>query len=149
MNNWWPWIVMGLGVVSLFVYRYRLFLLNNNPQIDSAKIIMESSRAAGPQAPAAASPQSRSSSTAKVQIESDDAKDSDFILQSPPSPVPKKAQKSPTLYASEQVWMPVVISLIFLLSALFVILSNNTYGDAQQKWAFGVIGTIIGYWFKK
>lgn len=45
-------------------------------------------------------------------------------------------------------WMPVVISLLILLAALYVILSNNSYGDAQQKWAYGVIGTILGYWFK-
>lgn len=43
--------------------------------------------------------------------------------------------------------MPELISLIVLISALFVILSSN-YAEGEQKWAFGVIGTIIGYWLK-
>ena len=46
-------------------------------------------------------------------------------------------------------WMPVVISCLVLLSALYIILSANTYADAQQKWAFGAVGTILGYWFKR
>ena len=35
-----------------------------------------------------------------------------------------------------------------LAAALFVILSGR-YGDAEAKWAFGVVGTILGYWLKK
>lgn len=46
-------------------------------------------------------------------------------------------------------WMPVVLSLLVVLSALYVILSKDMYPDAQQKWAFGVVGTILGYWFKR
>jgi hypothetical protein len=42
-------------------------------------------------------------------------------------------------------WMPVAISLIVLGCALYVILSVNTYADAQQKWAFGVVGSVMGY----
>lgn len=40
------------------------------------------------------------------------------------------------------------ISLLIILSALFVVLSQS-YGDAEQKWAFGSIGTVLGYWLKK
>jgi len=41
--------------------------------------------------------------------------------------------------------MQVIISLIVLTSALIVILSKK-YPDDVQKWAFGVVGTIVGYW---
>ncbi|MBV8048423.1 MAG: hypothetical protein JO171_14815 [Paludibacterium sp.] len=46
-------------------------------------------------------------------------------------------------------WMPVIISIVVLLSALYVILLSAKYNDAEQKWAFGVVGTILGYWFKR
>jgi hypothetical protein len=32
--------------------------------------------------------------------------------------------------------------LCILLAALFVILSNH-YDDAAQKWAFGIVGTVL------
>lgn len=47
------------------------------------------------------------------------------------------------------VWMPVILSILVLISALYVILSKDMYPDAQQKWAFGAVGTILGYWFKR
>jgi len=47
------------------------------------------------------------------------------------------------------VWMPVVLSLLVTGAALAVVLLPGYYGEAQQKWAFGVIGLILGYWFKK
>ena len=46
-------------------------------------------------------------------------------------------------------WMTIVLSLLVVLSALYVILSKDMYPDAQQKWAFGVVGTVLGYWFKR
>jgi hypothetical protein len=46
-------------------------------------------------------------------------------------------------------WMSILISLIVLLCALFVILSNNNYTDAHQKWAFGVVGYIVGHWLNR
>jgi hypothetical protein len=44
-------------------------------------------------------------------------------------------------------WVRVVISAIVLLAALYIILSRKFATD-QEKWAFGVIGTILGYWLK-
>jgi hypothetical protein len=41
--------------------------------------------------------------------------------------------------------MPALITVILLVSALWVILSRR-YNDANQKWAFGVLGTIVGFW---
>jgi hypothetical protein len=43
--------------------------------------------------------------------------------------------------------MMVIISVIVLITTLFVILSKR-YDDATQKWAFGAVGTIIGFWLK-
>lgn len=41
--------------------------------------------------------------------------------------------------------MRIVISLIVLGSSLYVILSNK-YPTDTLKWAFGIIGVIVGYW---
>ncbi len=51
-------------------------------------------------------------------------------------------------FSSSSEIMPVIISIAILGSALFVVLSGS-YAEAEQKWAFGSIGTIVGYWFKK
>lgn len=45
-------------------------------------------------------------------------------------------------------WMTAFLSGAVTLSALYIILANNVYSEGHQKWAFGVIGTILGYWFK-
>lgn len=39
-----------------------------------------------------------------------------------------------------------LLSLLVLLSALYVILSKS-YNSDSQKWAFGAVGTVLGYWF--
>ena len=41
--------------------------------------------------------------------------------------------------------MQIVLSIIVLLAALFVILSKR-YPEATAKWAYGSLGTILGYW---
>lgn len=38
------------------------------------------------------------------------------------------------------------LTFIMLIAALWVILSNK-YKDDTQKWAFGVVGTVLGFWF--
>lgn len=43
--------------------------------------------------------------------------------------------------------MPAFISVVVLLSSIYVILSAN-YGEAQNKWALGSIGMILGYWLR-
>jgi hypothetical protein len=43
--------------------------------------------------------------------------------------------------------MQIGISVIVLAAGLWVILSGN-YGSEQTNWAFGAIGTIIGFWLK-
>jgi hypothetical protein len=44
-------------------------------------------------------------------------------------------------------WVRIGVTSFLLLAALFVILSNRYPAD-EQKWAFGVVGTILGYWLK-
>ena len=41
----------------------------------------------------------------------------------------------------------VAISLLVLFAALFVILSQR-YPDDYAKWAFGIIGIVVGYWLR-
>jgi hypothetical protein len=40
-----------------------------------------------------------------------------------------------------------VVSAIILIACLVVILSNG-YPDATMKWAFGLVGVVIGYWLR-
>lgn len=43
--------------------------------------------------------------------------------------------------------MSVFVSVAILVSALYIILSKN-YDGASEKWAFGAIGMIVGFWLK-
>jgi hypothetical protein len=43
--------------------------------------------------------------------------------------------------------MAAVISLAVLSAALYIILSR-AFTDSEHKWAFGIIGTLLGYWLK-
>jgi hypothetical protein len=51
------------------------------------------------------------------------------------------------IYAApvQQSIIQIAITLLVLLSALWIILSQK-YSDDTQKWAFGIIGIIVGYW---
>jgi hypothetical protein len=40
------------------------------------------------------------------------------------------------------------ISLVLLIASLFVILSSN-YEIAVRNWAFGTIGTVLGFWLRR
>jgi uncharacterized membrane protein len=39
-----------------------------------------------------------------------------------------------------------IISLIVLISCIALIFGD--YHDDFKKWAFGMIGVVVGYWFK-
>ena len=45
-----------------------------------------------------------------------------------------------------RVGMAVFVSLIVLGSAVYIVLSKD-YSEPSEKWAFGAIGTIVGFWF--
>jgi len=43
--------------------------------------------------------------------------------------------------------MMIAVSVLVLCSSLFIILSKG-YDLESQKWAFGVVGTIVGFWLR-
>ena len=46
-----------------------------------------------------------------------------------------------------RVIMMVVVTIAVLGSSLYIILSG-THDEGTQKWAFGAVGSIIGFWLK-
>jgi hypothetical protein len=44
--------------------------------------------------------------------------------------------------------MQVVVSLAILVSALIIIFRSDSSNSEAQKWAFGAIGTVMGFWLK-
>ena len=46
-----------------------------------------------------------------------------------------------------KLWMRVAVSLLVLIVSLYVVVNPHSQSD-QQKWAFGAIGTLLGYWLK-
>jgi len=47
-----------------------------------------------------------------------------------------------------QIWMTVVVTLAIGAAALYIVLSDH-YGQDSVKWAFGSLGTVVGYWLKR
>jgi len=43
--------------------------------------------------------------------------------------------------------MMFIVSITVLFSGLYIILSNQ-YENSEQKWAFGAIGSILGFWLR-
>ena len=43
--------------------------------------------------------------------------------------------------------MPIVVTLVLLVGSLFVILAKR-YQATDRHWAYGTVGTIVGYWLK-
>jgi uncharacterized membrane protein len=39
------------------------------------------------------------------------------------------------------------VSAVVLITSLYVILSGR-YPDATTKWAFGMVGLVVGYWLR-
>ena len=52
-----------------------------------------------------------------------------------------------TLNTFIKIFMRVLISLLVLFVGVYIILSDN-YTDDVQKWSYGAVGTVIGYWIK-
>jgi hypothetical protein len=50
-------------------------------------------------------------------------------------------------YDFAQKMMKPIVSLIILIVSLYIIVSK-AYNSDQEKWAFGSLGTIIGFWLK-
>ncbi|BDM83549.1 hypothetical protein [Acaryochloris marina] len=47
-----------------------------------------------------------------------------------------------------RLWIRVCLSLFVLVPSIFVIL-DGSYQNDTDKWAFGTVGTILGYWLKE
>jgi hypothetical protein len=63
-------------------------------------------------------------------------------------PAPTGGRRPPARSsASVRIAMQVAISLIILAAAFYIILFGGYDGD-QQKWAYGSIGTVVGFWLK-
>jgi hypothetical protein len=43
--------------------------------------------------------------------------------------------------------MQIVISIVFISASLFVILSRR-YAPTDRHWAYGALGTILGFWLR-
>lgn len=54
--------------------------------------------------------------------------------------------------ARQRAWWEVIIQIIVSLSVggagLFVILSGNRFDGKVREWAFGSVGTVVGYWMR-
>jgi hypothetical protein len=49
--------------------------------------------------------------------------------------------------STTRIAMQVIISLVLLAGALYTILFGH-YDADHEKWAYGAIGTVAGYWLK-
>ena len=137
MKELWPWIVMLGGIAALFVYRYLVVSRVISRLYEPVSLIGRLESRAPP-----------SARDGKEELTHDASADLAQMKVNTGAFSAREVRRA-TMVADGHTWMPMAISLLVLLSALFVILSNNTYADAQQKWAFGAVGTILGYWFKK
>ena len=65
-----------------------------------------------------------------------------------PGPAPMMAApeyRSGQRQARTKLRMAILVSLIVVASALYMVLSQD-FGTDAEKWAFGSVGTILGYW---
>lgn len=46
-----------------------------------------------------------------------------------------------------KVIMQLAISVLLMIASLFVILSAR-YGPKDKHWAYGTVGTLLGFWFQ-
>jgi len=161
-----PWVVMSLGVIGLFVFRFIVtrrrslyapkgFRVDDRDDVylraprdfqleEGADLRPSPTREPPPKDNVGSSPLRdvrQEKGGAEVTPKRAAGRDMQQISISRPA--------KRRLVPSRTSWMPIAISLLVLLSALYVILSKNAYADPQQKWAFGIVGTILGYWFKK
>ena len=60
----------------------------------------------------------------------------------------RRADSAPMAFRTQTatVVMQIVISLVVLAAAVYVLLATSNADD--HKWAYGVIGTIVGYWLR-
>jgi hypothetical protein len=70
----------------------------------------------------------------------------EYVDYGPPDMRRRLARRWYATPATVRLWMQVAVSIITLTAALLLIFLRN---DAEeQKWAYGTIGLIIGFWLK-
>lgn len=123
-----PWIIIISGMILLVVMRLLpLFLLVVEQLLPFLLSVAE-------RLPLLRFIAKRLSETRRLHSEfSDDAK--------------KVGREERSATLGHEDWMPIIVSIAVLASSLFIILSKGYEGD-EQKWAFGIVGTILGYWLK-
>jgi hypothetical protein len=50
---------------------------------------------------------------------------------------------------SVELIMQIIITLALLSISLYVIITPQKFDDGTRNWAFGAVGSVIGYWFPK
>ena len=63
--------------------------------------------------------------------------------------VHKRYSQSPFKRRSVELFMQILITFILLGISFFIVLSPQKFDDGTKNWAFGAIGSIVGYWFPK
>lgn len=124
----WPWVIICFGIIGLLVFAFYGRKINEE-EIESLK-----------QANKYLVNLARSLGVKQEELLSREKKFNSFE---------KLLRISSGFVHSSKDWMPILLSLVIIGAALYIIVSANGFPDAHQKWAFGVVGTVIGYWFKK
>jgi hypothetical protein len=66
-------------------------------------------------------------------------------------PPAEKEEVWPEKFAREvpafQFLMRALISWVLLGVGIYILVIEQSPSDAAQKWAYGILGTILGYWF--
>ena len=77
-----------------------------------------------------------------------------FSQYSPPevrrqveSQLPDDAAFPDAAFPDAKTTMQLVVSIVMLACGIFIILSRR-YGPKDTHWAYGIIGTIVGYWLR-
>jgi hypothetical protein len=56
------------------------------------------------------------------------------------------------IFGGGSMWTPAltiqaIVTVIFITASLFIVLSKR-YASAERHWAYGALGTILGFWLR-
>ena len=53
-------------------------------------------------------------------------------------------------FTTQERWLFIVRALasVVILGVCFFVILTNSYPDATMKWAFGLVGLVVGYWLR-
>jgi hypothetical protein len=64
-----------------------------------------------------------------------------------PTPPESRPPINPWIADNQKPWMQVIISLALMTTSLLVITSKG-YAPKDKHWAYGIIGTLLGFWLR-